>query len=93
MTIETKVTDPVTDPVARWSLCYDRFSGQVTTFIGLKVSDIKETVTTARDAGNTVPIHNNIKAWMLKHVVASINEGGSDSEPLADRVVITDNKV
>lgn len=88
-------TEEKTDAASlhRWTLCYDRFGGKISTIANLKLSDIKETVTSARDAGNNIPIHANAKAWMLKHVVASINKDGADKPPLADKVVITDNKV
>jgi hypothetical protein len=86
------VVKPDADVGHRWSLCYDRYGGKVTTYVGLKLSDIKDTVTAARAAGDVSSIHSNVKAWMLKHVIANLNEGGVGAKPLAERVVITDNK-
>ncbi|HLD89508.1 MAG TPA: hypothetical protein VI911_00555 [Patescibacteria group bacterium] len=81
------------DITPRWSVCYDSLGGKTTVITKLKLSDIKDTVSRARAEGNSTPVHVGIKAWMLKHVVASVNMDDVDFKPSAEKIVITDNSI
>ena len=75
----------------RWKVKLSKDDGKVSVLYQIGLSDIRNTIGTARSAGNSSPVAGNVKPWLLKHVLELSNNKGIDN-PKAHKIVIVDTK-